>query len=163
VGGSYAEESSAVYNLLQDLKKKYAADITLLGFKKWVDALDAAETAFLAARTERTKEDIGKPKEHLKDIRQRVDDLYKGITEILHAKLLADGLAGDILVDPEDLNTGAYDSTVPKEQRGNIVYNFVIAWNEILKKYHNLLATRAGRRAKSDEPDPDEPDSPPED
>jgi hypothetical protein len=48
-----------------------------LGFNKWVDVLDAAETAFLAARTERTKEDIGKPKEHLKGTRQRVDDLYK--------------------------------------------------------------------------------------
>jgi hypothetical protein len=27
-------------------------------------------------------------------------------------------------------------------------YNFVIEWNEIVKTYRNLLAQRAGRRAK---------------
>jgi hypothetical protein len=32
-----------------------------------------------------------------------------------------------------------------------VPYNFVIAWNEEVKKYHALLANRATRRAKKKE------------
>ena len=55
-----------------------------------------------------------------------------------------------------------YESDVPSERRGNIAYNFAIAWNRILKKYENLLAARAGRRAKAKEENPDEGEEPEE-
>jgi hypothetical protein len=82
-----------------------------------------------------------------------MDDIY--------AQLLADGLGGDVDIDPEDFKDGAYESTVPSEKRGNIVYNFVVAWNIILKKYATMLAARAGRRAKAkDQTTEDEPETP---
>ncbi|MDR1557623.1 MAG: hypothetical protein LBS88_11455, partial [Tannerellaceae bacterium] len=34
------------------------------------------------------------------------------------------------------------------ELHGNIPYNFVVSWNEEVKKYRNLLAQRAGRHSK---------------
>jgi hypothetical protein len=163
LNSGYAEESAALYNLLQDLKGKYAPDVSQLGLGQWVANLEAAEQKFLAFRSERTKEDIEKPVEHLDGIRKEVDALYRSITEVLYAQLVADGLGGDVAVDPDSLRTGIYEDDIPPEQTGNVVYNFVIAWNQILKRYNAQLAAREGRRAKEKETEDDEPDEPMED
>jgi hypothetical protein len=162
VKGSYVEESSGIYNLLQDLKGAYAADVTLLGLSEWVVALRQAEDLFIDIRTRRAQEDINKPQESLIDVRVQADRLYSGIVNVLEAKLLADGLGGDVVVNPGDLDTGIWEDgdPTPPEQRGNIVYNFVIAWNVYVQKYHNLLAARAGRRAGKKQPDAPDPESP---
>jgi hypothetical protein len=158
LNSSYSEESSALYNLLQDLQGKYAPDITRLGFGKWVDNLEATEQKFLLYRSRRTQEDIDKPVERLGEVRKEADALYHSLIDVLYARLLADGLGGEMAIDPESLKTGACEADTPQEQRGNIVYNFVIAWNRILKRYSNLLAQRAGRRAKEKETETDESD-----
>ena len=144
--GNYAEESPAIYNLLQDLKGAYAADVALLALGEWVTALDQADRDFQAIRGERTQESIAKPRGDLRKIRAQVDALYHAIIAILNGKLLAAGLGGDVDIDPDSLKDGIYESDVPDHLRGNVAYNFVIAWNETLKKYHNLLAQREGRR-----------------
>lgn len=162
LSSSYTEESNALYNLMEDIDGKYATDVTLLGLGKWVNNLREAEQKFQSYRAERTQEDIAKPVEELRKVRRQMDALYHSIINVLYASLMADGLGGDVAIDPESLKDGVYESNVPSEQRGNIVYNFVIAWNRILKKYENLLATRAGRRAKEKEQQPDAPDAPEE-
>lgn len=162
LSSSYTEESNALYNLMEDIDGKYATDVTLLGLGKWVNNLREAEQKFQSYRAERTQEDIAKPVEELRKVRRQMDALYHSIINVLYARLMADGLGGDVAIDPESLKDGVYESNVPSEQRGNIVYNFVIAWNRILKKYENLLATRAGRRAKEKEQQPDAPDAPEE-
>ncbi|MDR2811227.1 MAG: DUF6261 family protein [Tannerellaceae bacterium] len=163
-GGSYVEESNAVYNLLQELEGKYSADVTLLDVNKWVANLRAAEDKFRSLRAGRTEESIDKPKDHMVEIRKQTDIVYRSISDMLNAKLVADGLGGDVAIDPEDLKTGIYEDAIPPEQRGNVVYNFVIAWNETVEKYNNILAARAGqRRGKDEEPEPDEPSGPIED
>ena len=144
--GNYAEESPAIYNLLQDLKGAYAADVALLALGEWVTALDQAEQEFQSVRAERSRESAAKPHGDLRKIRAQVDALYHAIIALLDGKLLAAGLGGDVDVDPDSLKDGIYESDVPDHLRGNIAYNFVIAWNETLKKYHNLLAQREGRR-----------------
>ena len=156
LSGSYAKESSALYNLLEDLRVTYAADVTLLGLGKWVDNLRTAEEKFLAYRAERTKEELAKPVEHLNVVRKDTDEIYRSIIDVVYARLVAAGLGGDVVIDPNDLKDGIYEADVPDERRGNIAYNFAIAWNRILRKYENLLATRAGRRAKGKEENPDE-------
>ena len=162
LSGSYVKESSAIYNLLEDLKGTYAADVALLGLGKWVDNLRAAEDKFLAYRAARTKEELAKPVEHIKEIRKETDVIFHSILAVVYARLVADGLGGDVVIDPDDLKDGVYESNVPDERRGNIAYNFTIAWNRILKKYENLLATRAGRRAKGKEEVPSEAEDPSE-
>jgi hypothetical protein len=159
---SYAEETSAIYNLLQDLKGPYAADITQLGLGKWVTDLQAAEARFLACLDERSREYTGKPVEDLRKIRSEADALYRSITEVVYARLLADGLGGDVAVDPDDIDDGTYESSVPPEQRGNIPYKFVIAWNPTVRRYHNMLASRAGRRAAAQHPDSPDMDTDPD-
>ena len=171
--GSYAEESSAIYNLLQDLDGKYAADVTLLGIGKFVEHLHAAEHKFQTLRANRTQESISKPKVQLAEIRKQTDAIYRSSVNVINAKLVAQGLGGNVVVDPDDLEnsgdsgnaggsgSGPVEEIAPLEQHGNTVYNFVIAWNETVKKYHNLLAVRAGRRAKKTDdtvPDDNEPD-----
>jgi hypothetical protein len=159
LNSSYAEKASAIYNLLQDLGTPYAADISLLGFGKWVTNLSAAGQQFVDYRDARDKEKAEKPTEHLRKIRSQVTPLYKSITDILYATLLADGLGGDVDISPEDLKTGAYESSVPSELRGNVVYNFVVAWNIVLKRYQTTLAIRAGRKPDA-KPGPEPGDEP---
>jgi hypothetical protein len=166
--GGYAEESSAIYNLLQDLKGKYKADITLLALGEWVDALRLAENKFVDLRKQRIDETDEKPKESLPEIRSEMDLLYNSMTDVLDAQLVADGLGGDLVVEPGSLDNGIWEDgdPTPPYLRGNVVYNFVTRWNVILQGYHNLLAARAGRAAKKDQPEepsdpqPEEPSDP---
>ncbi|MDR1624253.1 MAG: DUF6261 family protein [Tannerellaceae bacterium] len=152
---SYAAESAALYNLQQDLSGAYQADVALLAFTDWVTAIDQAEKAFLAISEERTDESFAKPKSGLQQVRNKLDVFYTAMTGVLDAQLLADGLGGDIAVDPEDLDDEIHfedDPPPPHEFHGNVTYNFVVAWNERVKKYRNLVAARAGRRAGEEEP-----------
>jgi hypothetical protein len=156
VKGGYDEESAGIYNLLQDLEGSYSADVNLLGLASWVEKLRQAEARFVDARAQRALETADKPQESLGEIRKQMDALYKDMIIILEAKLVADGLGGDIVIDADDLKNGVYESDTPDHLRGNITYNFVIRWNVYAKHYHDLLAARRGRSKKKD------PDSPAE-
>jgi hypothetical protein len=156
--GNYTEESSAIYNLLQDLQGKCVADVALLALGEWVTSLKNAEDDFEAARSQRFEESFDKPVEKMKELRNQGDAYYAGIVNILEAKLLGDGLGGDVVVDPEDLKGGVYESDVPSYLRGNVTYNFVLEWNEIVKKYRDFLNVRAGRRAKHEDPEIEVPE-----
>ncbi|MDR3141719.1 MAG: DUF6261 family protein [Tannerellaceae bacterium] len=149
--GSYEAKSAAIYNLLQDLKGAYAADVTLLALTDWVTSIEETEGVFLSLSSERTQESIDKPKENLRQFRSQADVLYTAMANVLDAQLLADGLGGDVVVEPGDLDDEMHieGDEGSHELHGNVTYNFVIAWNETVKKYRNILAQRAGRRAKS--------------
>jgi hypothetical protein len=152
--GSLLKESAAIYNLVKDLKGPYATSVTLLGLTEWVTAINNTENEFLAYHDERQKESVAKPKADITLLRSQITRIYTAITQVLDAQLLADGLGGSFEVDPEDLDDDVHtggESFAP-ETHGNIVYNFVIDWNETVKKYRNLLSQRAGRRAKSEMP-----------
>ncbi|MDR0750585.1 MAG: DUF6261 family protein [Tannerellaceae bacterium] len=153
---SYAAESAALYNLLEDLGGTYEADVTTLGVTDWVTAISQAEQAFLSVSEARADESFAKPKNDLKLVRSQLDVFYTAMTGVLDAQLLADGLGGNIAVDPEELDDELHlddDPPPPHEFHGNIPYNFVVAWNEHVKKYRNLVSQRAGRRHKTDAPD----------
>ena len=155
VNKTYNEESGALYNLLKDLAGGYAADVTLLGFGEWTTALKQAQDEFLALYDERQAESLAKPKEELVLVRAEMNVLYTAMMNMLDALLEGDGLGGDTVIDPESLKDGVYEADVPDHLRGNVVYNFVLDWNETLKKYHNTLQQRAGRRAKTKNEDED--------
>jgi hypothetical protein len=160
INSSYAEESSAMFNLLQDLQGAYSADITQLSLGKWVENLNIAEQKFRDTLAIRDKESADKPTEHLTKIRPKVDHLYKSISHILYAKLVGDGLGGNVDIHPNDLKTGIYEDSVPPEKRGNITYNFVVAWNVVLKRYRTTLAARINRKGKDKDPEMNDDDMP---
>jgi hypothetical protein len=139
LAGNYAAESAALRNLLQELKGNYAAGIALLGLTDWTEGLEAAGREFLSVWNERTGESIAKPKERLRKFRIQIDALYAAMADVLDAQLLADDLGGDAVADPADPG-------------GNVPYNFVLDWNETVRKYHVLLAQRTARRARKQEP-----------
>jgi hypothetical protein len=162
--GTYAERSASVYNLLQDLSGAYAADVTLLALTELVTFISQAEQEYVDLTAERTKETVAKPQEYLKEMRSQADTLYNAVAAYLDVRLTADGLGGDVVVDPRDLDDEVHIEGEDEpggfhELHGNIVYNFVITWNATVKKYHNFLAHRAGRRAKGGEPEEGEPES----
>jgi hypothetical protein len=151
--GNYVEQSGAIYNLLQDLKGSYKDAVLLLGFTDWVTAIDQAEQEFLSLESMREEESVEKPKEAMKTVRAQADRFYHAMINVLEAQLLADGLAGSVVVDPADLDDKppVDGDDTSREFHGNVTYNFAIAWNVALRKYVNLLAQRAGRRARKDE------------
>jgi hypothetical protein len=160
LSGTYAEQSASVYNLLQDLGGAYAADITLLALTEWVTLISQAEQEYLTLAAGREKETIQKPQEDLRKMRQQADTLYHAIATYLDARLMADGLGGDIVIDPRELDDEVHIDGEDEpggfhELHGNIVYNFVITWNVTVKKYHAILAQRAARRTKSEESEED--------
>jgi hypothetical protein len=160
---SYAKASSAIYNLLQDLRTDdYAPDVTLLGVTDWVTALKQAEEAFLEIYSKRQQESIKKYKGDLLNLRREADVLYTAMITNLDGQLLASGLGGDIIVDPESLDNAIHENgeKFDPTHHGNIPYNFVIAWNETAKKYRNLIAQRTARLHAGDDTTPgeDQPD-----
>jgi hypothetical protein len=150
--GNYMEESAALYSLLQELKGNYADDIALLSLNDWVTAISNAEQDFLDIRAKRTQESIDKPGEDLRVVRSQIDTIYTAITDVLDAQLLACGLGGKTVLDIYDLDEPNEEQNA-EQSTGNAVYHFVAAWNETVKKYRNLLAQRAGSRAKGNASD----------
>jgi hypothetical protein len=144
----YAAESSLIDNLLRKLND-YTADITLLALDGWVSSLRETEEKFNTFRSKRLKESIGKPKEKIKAIRLQVDGYYRSMIDIIYARLLADGLGGKVVVDPESLDTVDREDNDPTPPflRGNPVYNFVIEWNTFMRSYRSTLAARTTRTA----------------
>jgi hypothetical protein len=156
LNGNYNAESAAIYNLLQDLRGEYAADVNLLILTDWVEALAETEEQFLAIRDQRFDESAAKPKAELRQLRLQTEPVYQSILNVLDAKLLAAGLGGNTLDDDDD------DNNVPASSTGNVIYAFVLKWNETAKKYRNLLAQRQSRAAKKQKPESDAPETPEE-
>ena len=165
--GTYAEESAAIYNLLQDLRGANAADVALLGLTGWVDAIDQAEQRFLSFYNERHEAIATRPKGKLTEVRVEVDTLYNAMMGILDGTLVGDGLGGDVVLDmnepdsPEDEGSqGPVEEFAPAKRAtsGNATYDFVVRWNEILVRYRNLLHQRAGRKAKAKEEEEEKED-----
>jgi len=160
--GTKAQESGAIYNLLQELEGKYLPDVTLLGLTEWTTALREAETKFLGYYDERVEENLDKPHSDLKAIRLAASRCYADIISIITAGLLIGGFGniptpgGD---EGEDESSGSEDTpeghSAPlphtESAESSAVYNFAVEWNERLRYYHNILAQRQGRRKAASE------------
>jgi hypothetical protein len=140
-------KSAAAYNLLQDLHgTTYAGDVSLLALAEWITGLEKAEQNFQALDAERTNESIDKPKEYLQLFRSETDSYYTAMINILDARLLGDKLGGDIVEDSAYTGEGG---------PVNVVYQSVIALNEIVKKHRNLLARRSGHKSRETDDSPE--------
>jgi hypothetical protein len=157
--GNYREESAAIYNLLQDLNGKYEVEVDKLGLYQWVESLEDAEKEFKVINKKREDESRDKPKDDLIKYRRQADLFYTSIASVIDARLVAEGLGGDIVVDPKSLDKEDHENLIvwDPEKYGNMTYNFAVAWNEVVKKYRDDLARRIAIRKKGDnDPDPEE-------
>ena len=115
------EQTSGVYNLLQDMREKYANDTATAGLNEWMDELQAANEAFGNLMKDRYEETAMRTDLVLKEVRAQVDAAYRTITERINALVVVEG-------------EQAYSE-------------FIKYCNTIIAKYAATLAQRAGRTA----------------
>jgi hypothetical protein len=91
---SLNEESSAIYNLIQDLRSdKYGSDTRDASLMTWVDELETRNNAVEKLIRERFDEGASKSHIVLKQAREAVDVLYHKIVKRLEALIEIDGEA----------------------------------------------------------------------
>jgi hypothetical protein len=87
---SYEGEATAVGILIDDLRGKFAGDVSLLGLAAWIDELSAAHKAFDELFEQRNVEWAGKPDANLRDVRRQVNDTYRQMIERIAAAATLD-------------------------------------------------------------------------
>ena len=125
------EETSAITNLLQDLKGKYAPDVAAVGIGDWTAELDKNNKEFEKLVQDRYDEAFLKTDLVLKECRINVDAAYHELIKRIYALELLE----------EDKNQKQKYSAYMKKL------------NIIAEKYHNIIAQRHGRKTKSENAD----------
>jgi len=88
------EETSAIYNILQELKSKYTDDVESVGLTKWVTELESRNKTFEGLVKERFDETASRTTDiDMKQARSQLDDVYKTIVERINALAVVDGVA----------------------------------------------------------------------
>ena len=118
---SLNEQTSAVYNILQELKGKYAPDTALVGISGWISELEARNNAFADLMRERFDETAARSDIVLKESRVEVDNAYFAIRERVNALAIVEGLS-------------VYES-------------FIRTFNAVIAKYALLAKPRGGRQS----------------
>ena len=119
------EQTNAIHNILQELRGKYAGDVTTTGIGGWADELERTNNKVILLVKERADETVEKTTIALKDARVKLDAAYKVIVERINALVVVEG----------DANYERY----------------VKGLNEIIHRYMQAVKTRAGRNAKKRE------------
>ncbi len=121
------EETSAVYNILQELKGAYAADCAKIKIDSWVMRLGVENAAFDGLMTSRFDESAAKCSVVLKEARRDVDESFRKICGLIAAYMILEGEA-------------AYEP-------------FVKRLNEVIKKYAVKSGRHRGGASSGDEED----------
>jgi hypothetical protein len=88
------EETSAIYNLLQDLRsEKYSKDATTTNLMAWADELEKRNQALETLMKERFDETAHKTDIVLKEARAELDKVYHSIEERINALAIVEGAA----------------------------------------------------------------------
>jgi hypothetical protein len=87
------EETSAIYNILQELQGKYAADVATVGIGQWVGEVESRNNAFGELVKNRFDETAARTDIVLKEARAKLDEAYRTITEMVNALAVVEGVA----------------------------------------------------------------------
>jgi hypothetical protein len=115
------EETSAIYNILQELNGKYAEDIKTVGAERWVEELEIRNNAFKDLMKERHDEATTKVYTSLRHARTDIDKVYRRIIKRMEAYIEIEGI--------------------------NQYEEYVKTLNDIVNKYAMAVAVRNGRSA----------------
>jgi hypothetical protein len=108
------EETSAIYNLLQELNGNFAADVATLNITDWVAELESANNAFDTLVKARYDEAAHRTLLVLREVRTQVDTASRAITDRIDALFLLEGKA--------------------------LYEDFIHQLNIVIEKYKNALA-----------------------
>lgn len=116
------EETSGIYNLIQDLEDKYAGEVDLVGIADWVAELKKNNEAYKKLVQERDAESAEKPDENMRRVRMEVDSSYRDMVSAVESlALLAD----------DEAEITAYNG-------------FIRELNAVITRYSDRLAQRDG-------------------
>ncbi len=119
------EESSAIYNLLQDLNGDFNEDMQRVGLEDWKNKLQQENDAYQALVKQRHEEEVAKTELTAKEVRREIDKVFHQLIQRLEALMLIDGESNYI--------------------------GFVSRLNVLLESYGNILAQRQGINAAKEE------------
>jgi hypothetical protein len=89
----YNEETATIYNFLQDINSRCAADIAVLNAQSWLDELASSNQAFDDLMNQRFDDAAGREIISLYETRKEIDLVYTEITERINASILLNGEA----------------------------------------------------------------------
>jgi len=117
------EETSALYNLLADLKSSaYTADVATVGLTSWLTPLEESNNVVNALIESRYDETTARTNLVLSDVRAQIDAQYNVIIELLAARSLT-------------------------ETNPTPFVNFIERWNTVVQKYEDAVDNRYGKSA----------------
>jgi hypothetical protein len=115
------EETSAVYNLVQELRsEKYRAHVSLIGLMPWVNKLDVFNNSFEGLIQERDRESESKSHISMKPARHDMDDTYKNIVKTVNSLIfLGQITAYETFVDTYNIVVNRYITAIKHQQSGH--------------------------------------------
>ena len=119
------EETSAIYNLVQELRAYYFNELAILNLDQWIDELEAVNKLYEQLVKSGFEEDASKTELKVKQTRTEIDKIVRAIFTRIEALIEIGG---------EDAYT-----------------DFVRRLNLIINKYANILAQRQGIAAANRE------------
>ena len=87
----YREQTSAIYNILQEFKGKYAPDIELLRLTEMVDELERTNKVTESLIDTRADERASANHDTMKEARKVTDAAYRAIVERINALIVVEG------------------------------------------------------------------------
>jgi len=114
------EQTSAVYNILQELKGDYAQAAQTVGISGWATELEARNNAFEALVKERYDEAAARSDVVVKSARVELDGAYDAIAERVNAYAVIEG--------------------------GELYERFIKTFNSVISKYNAIVNARHGRK-----------------
>ncbi len=123
------EETSALANLLRDLRAKHADDAQAMGLTPWIEELETRNRTVEEMLLDRDVEIAGRPTEAMKTVRRRTDEAYRNVAVCVEALAMMEA--------PE---AAAAIAVVIAEM------------NATIARYDHLVAQRRGRAAAKDKP-----------
>lgn len=116
------EETSGIYNLVQDLQGKYVADVTALAIGDWVTELKANNEAYIELTGKRDTETAEKPEEKMKTLRPQIDDYYRRMIKAVEV----------------------FEDVSEDEEEQAMYKKFANELNAVIKRYNTRINRRGG-------------------
>jgi hypothetical protein len=144
------EETSSIYNLLGELEKNHAEDMTAVALKEWAEELRLRNNVVRALTMERDSETAARPVIVLRRVRSRVDEAYRLITNRIEvfAQIDQEGDAGDDddnngTIPPIELSAPIKTLMQPRTAEKASHYDtFFARLNAMITRYNNRIAAR---------------------
>ena len=117
----FNEQTSAIYNLMQELNGNYLNDARQVAIADWAAELETANIAFDRLVKDRFEESAAKTDLVLREVRRQIDTAYRAIIARINALVIVEGTEG--------------------------YAEFIRYWNTVIAKYATIVAQRAGKAA----------------